>query len=174
MAALTMAKDVTDKESWLSTVNKVTDLSLELSTEPPPPEPLLPGTVNPKTGAIIPDEATQLGHHQAGLEEAQAKATAAAGGVQEEPTTGNKPNEQPDVTTPKTAKDLVDLAQDYTSIKGLTTKREFQPEHKQQVLEAVMGLEGSERKMFDSLVAAYTFGSSDPDIVALSGMAHRH
>ena len=169
MAALTLAKDVTDKESWLSTVNKVTDLSLEISTEPPPPEPLLPGTVNPKTGTIIPDEATQLGHHQAGLAAAQAKAAA----MDKEPSPENKPEVVPEKSA-KTAMDLVDLAQDYTSIKGLTVKREFQPSRITEVQDEVLALKGGERKMFDSLVAAYTFGSSDPDIVALSGMAHRH
>lgn len=168
--ALTIAKDSSSPDSFIAAINDITDLSLDAQE---PPMPLVPGSVNPDTGQIVPGEDIQNAQHQATAATAEERVAAAQAAITAAKT--GVPAVKPVAPEkPKTALDLFDLAQDYTSIKGLTKKRDFPKDEVQRVLDTVMKLEGKERKLFDSLVAAYTFGSSDPDIVALSGMAHRH
>lgn len=76
--------------------------------------------------------------------------------------------------TPLTPTELIDLAQDYLAMKGLVAKREIGSVRADYVTAAVRRLTKSERPVFDSLIAAYTYGSGEPDLVHLAHHACLH
>lgn len=179
--ALTIAAPIASPESFISEINKVTSLTLEEQEEIPP---LAPGQVNPATGTIIPNAKQQGAMNDAKVQQAQNKAVPAvpAKSTDSNYTSAGSDNPTKGITnssaTPsgeaKTAAELADLAQDYTSMKGLTKKRDFTQSQIERITAEVQSLKRDEQRLFNGLVAAYTFGTSDPDLVHIAGCAHTH
>lgn len=148
IATLTQAKGVVTNDSWVDEANLVTGLNMVSQEAEPAP-------AGGMGGAMVPAE-----HPLAQA----APAMAPIGGG----------NVLPFNKGVKTATELVSLAQDYLSIKGLTQKRDISTVRKVQALKDVESLTKEERRGFDSLVAAYTYGSADPDLVSIAHEAHKH
>ena len=165
--ALTIAAQIASPESFISEINKVTSLTLEEQEEMPP---LAPGQVNPATGMKIPDEGQQDAMNNAKVAGAQAKAQNVPGVApkttnsnytaagSDNPTKGITNSSATPAGEAKTAAELADLAQDYTSMKGLTKKRDFTEAQVARITSEVQSLKRDEQRLFNGLVAAYTFG----------------
>jgi hypothetical protein len=162
LSGLTLVKDSVTKESLIDAVNTLTTLHLEASEDP---APLAPGAVNPVSGTVVPDEQHQKDMHAAELAQAQATAEATAAQAKASNVIPMKK---------KTAMDIVDLAEDYAALKGLTRKRDFTPTQTQRILDEVKGLSPMEDRAFNTLLASLTYGSADPDLVHIAGCAHKH
>lgn len=75
----------------------------------------------------------------------------------------------------KTARELIDLTKDYVALKGLTRqKRDLSEDRKAEVIVEVERLTPEDQKAFDALVAQYSFGSDDPDLVNIGKHVHAH
>jgi capsid portal protein len=74
----------------------------------------------------------------------------------------------------KTSSELVTLAQDYAAMRGLTKKREMSPDEKVRISTEVDGLSRGSQRLFNTLIAAYMYGQTSPDLVTLARHSHLH
>jgi PBSX family phage portal protein len=164
ISALTQAKGTVTNESFVDAINKITGFEMDASAQPatpaesggapPPPGPHTP----PKAPVKAPTPASH--------------GDTPGGGVNTDKGSIGEDNDsaQPegDPAASKTASELVELAQDYLSLKGLSQKREISDARSNAIKSEVLQLSRQDRKSFDSLVAAYTFGSGEPDLVNIA------
>ena len=87
---------------------------------------------------------------------------------------GDNPNTSKLSQDRKTASELVDMAQDFLAMKGLVKKREVGAVRQAAVVADMARLTKNDRKAFDSLIAAYTFGSGEPDLVNIAHHTCNH
>lgn len=168
LEALGIAKDVATRESYLKEINTSAGMSLKLAAMPNPnvasdqehpgqptlnetPHEALPASVRPPMVTApqpLPPPESKPTPKQLHEEEftASAKEKAKAQFVK------------------KTAIELIDLAHDYATVRGLVKKQELSPERELVVLEEVDQLEGSDKQAFNRLLAQFTIGSDDPEL----------
>jgi PBSX family phage portal protein len=173
MSMLGIAKDLATRESLLDTINQKTGFDLQLAPEPQPdtvsgqyvPKPGAPGSQVTAGGRPMPQQPGQPQEQEQPL---------VRGGVQkpqfQTPANPKALNNPGAVKTPKTALELIELAQDYAAMKGLTKKRDISEEQSIALRETVAGLNAEETTAFNSLLATYTFGSDSPDLVAITSV----
>jgi hypothetical protein len=181
LKGMELSKDMATRESFLKQINIATGMNLNLAPLPQPDT--VTATVGatggpPEVDSTIPDgtqTVSQTPHEQLPASTRPPAVNPTHKVVQLQPkmnTTGRVPTQNKRVA--KTASEIVDLAQDFASIRGLTQKRELTPERVQLVQQQVLTLEGEDRKAFDTLLASYLFdvdAVDDPDLVALAGYA---
>lgn len=68
----------------------------------------------------------------------------------------------------KKAIELIELAHDYASMKGLVSKREITPQRELLVKEEIEDLLLEDREAFNRLLATYTFGGDSADLVGIT------
>lgn len=179
---ITQAKDLATRDSLLDEINKLTGMSLTLAPAPQPDtvtgtfgggagaDPNAPMTQGgralptpPQTPPALPPPGrgeSQKPQFQQGIPE-----SALPGGAtsQIKPT---KLTQQP-AAKPKTAMELIDLAQNYAAVRGLVKKADMTEDRGIEIRQAVDNLAGEELMAFNSLLATYTFGSDSPDLMSI-------
>jgi hypothetical protein len=164
LKAIQIVSPIADPESMVDSVNTLTGLSITAAPPPPPPTPVAPA-IGPD-GVPVPPGAPQSVPDQAALDKAAKEKQDAQDAKDTEAANEAKGR--------KTAMELVDLAQDYAALHGLTQKREFPQSLALKLEDEVANLSPRDKKAFNTLIALHTFGSSDPDLVAIAGHAHCH
>jgi PBSX family phage portal protein len=180
LKGLELSKDMATRDSFLKAVNIATGMSLALAPLPQPDTVMAtvgaPGET-PRVESTVPDgtqTVAQTPHEQlpASTRPPAANPTHKVVQLPQRSTTERVPTQNKRVT--KTASEIVDLAQDFAAIRGLTQKRELTPERVQLVQQQVLVLEPEDRRAFDALLASYIFGveaADDSDLVELAGYA---
>jgi hypothetical protein len=183
LKGLELSKDMATRESFLKEVNIATGMSLALAALPQPDSvsaTLAPDGSEPKVESTIPEGAqtvSQVPHEQLPASTKPPSAQPQHKVIQLQPktnTTSRVPGQNK--RTPKAASELVDLAQDFAAMRGITQKREVSPERSQQVLQSIATLTPEDRHAFDSLLASYLYAvdsPDDPDLVALAGVVQK-
>lgn len=163
LKALEMVKDVSEGKGLIDEVNKVVGLSLEYK------EPEDPADLAARTAGAV-HEATPPHDIQLDPNKTAALSLATANG-KKLPDSGTKTPAK----TPKKASDLIDLAMSYGQMRGiLATPFDMSEAAKQEVVERVTELGDDDRTAFNSIVASYTFGGADADLLSLVDSAHDH
>ena len=173
ITALTQAKGTVTNASFVDAINKITGFELD-AQETPPAAPGVPG--QPPQGA--PGGAPFGGGGKVSNPGAPAK-PASVGGSSDATSLLNSSDANPNTSklakeTRKTASELVDLAQDFLALRGLVAKREIGTARQAAVIKDMALLSKGDRKAFDSLIAAYTFGSGEPDLVNIAHHTCNH
>ena len=169
--ALTQAKGTVTNESFVKAINVVTGFDLDAEQQQasavggpaagmPPPNHA--GGFPPGGGGGGGGGASGVSGSIGGASDAAGALNSNTGGV------GKYARETPSAT------ELIALAQDYLSMNGLAKKQDLSVARKAQVTTKVASLSKTEKRAFDSLVATFTYGSADPDLVNIARHTHRH
>lgn len=174
LKALELSATVATRESFMETMNQVADLTLEMAEVPAQGvgemhEPLkntqtademdsgkLPASVAQVQPSLkpAPDEPKETPEEVGAIEGARAEA-----------------KEKAKAKYRKAAADLMALAQDYATVKGLipslVQKAEMTPARTAAVEAEVQALDPEDARSFNSLLAMYVFGSDDADLSAV-------
>lgn len=192
MGALAIVKDLATRESMLDEINTLTGFDLKLAPEPQPDT--VSGTyVDPTTGmttqvmnsgravpggpAPVPKAPPTPINDPArgGVQKPEFQQAKPVGALPVNPAAPIKATATPSKTgatkPKKTAIELIDLAHEYATMRGLVRKRELSPERGMIVQESVEALSDEDMYAFNSLIATYAFGSDAPDLVTLVGGA---
>lgn len=173
LKGLELSATVATRESYLQELNTATGMDLKMSELPAPN--VAPGDQPLKSTPSM-DE-TPSGELPAGTAvPAMTTPQKAAESPQDSHlvlSAGQKVVPKPEPKEPKTAVELIELAHDYAAIKGLVVKGDISPEHKMLVQEEVDQLSPQEMQGFQTLIAQYVFGDTDPDLVDIVGAIHK-
>jgi PBSX family phage portal protein len=162
--AMTQAKGTVTNESFVEAIEEITGFELEPQQQQQPPgDPQ--DQPPPKPGMMPKGPSVQGG--AVGTAGNISGASDSAGALQSNTGTAKYAREG------RSATELIDLAQDYMAMKGLTKKRDLGAVRQAQVTVEVSRLTKAERRAFDSLVAISTYGQDDPDLVRVVAHAHR-
>jgi hypothetical protein len=160
ITAMGMVKDLATRESFLKEVNDSTGMSLELSTVPHPNvagDQEHPGV---PTVAETPHEKLPASTKPASVSSPQP--------TPEPPkVVGKTPGTPPKAPMRKSAMEIIELVESYASAKGLLRKADASPERALVVKAEVDTLLTEDRDAFNTLLAQYAFGSSDPNLISL-------
>jgi PBSX family phage portal protein len=159
LAALTIAAPLAKVSDVLDEVNKLTDMHL---TAAPKEKPVAPPLQLDANGQPIPPVA------------GQPPVDPNADPAKQPAKTVGKPGAKLKVV-PKSAAEIVELAQCYAQSKNLIASKSEASEDDLVVLrKAVDELSGQDLMQFNELVAAYAFGSTEKSMISLAACAHGH
>jgi hypothetical protein len=198
MNMLSLAKDLSTRESMLETINKATGYNLELAPTPMPDN--VSGTFGggspgvDANGQPLPATMTAGGRplptdlsKNSTKQPVPAPVPPARGEVQKPSFKPALPNGVLPINEPppnptakpklkikvnKTATELIELAQTYAVAKGLVYKREPKPDQVVSLKAEIDSLTREDMYAFNSLLASYTYGSSDASLVMIAGNTH--
>jgi PBSX family phage portal protein len=168
IAAMTQAKGTVTNETFVEAMEEITGFELEPQQQPqgpgdpqdqPPPKPGEAAMM--AKGGSVAGGSMSAGARIGGASDAASALNSNTGGSKY-------------AREGRTATQLIELAQDYMAMKGLTRKRDLGAARQAQVTVEVSRLTKAERRAFDSLVAISTYGQDDPDLVRIVAHAHRH
>jgi PBSX family phage portal protein len=184
LKGMQLVKDQATRDSFLKEANTAMGTAMDLATLPQP------DTVTATAGGAVPASGPTMS--QTPHEELPANTTLqhVAAHVNIPPVPGGKgaPGGKPAAAKPaaasnkvvpinrqkKKAMELIDLAHDYASMRGILTERTISPQRALVIKEEVAELDEEEVEAFNSLLATYAFNTSDPELMELIGYTHEH